>query len=103
MKLKEDLIVQTYWKLVELRLCQSRSEFSSDWLGREKSYWRSVDARRGTISFRAHAYLVQSLQSTGSVFAASGVTQTVAKGEILLALSKACLDYLLARSLVDAY
>ena len=96
-------IAQVFDKLVELHLCRSRTSFSRDWLGREASYYRSVNARRGTISFGAHAHLVQSLRNIGSAFSMTGVPQTESRGRTLLDLSDVCLSTLLERAAINAY
>jgi hypothetical protein len=34
-----------YYELLQMKQCQSRSDFSRNWLGREESYFRNLQAK----------------------------------------------------------
>lgn len=98
-----DLIAKTFEALIALELCSSRTEFSERWLGREKSYYRSVVAREGTVSMGAHTYLVGRLRSIGALFCQSGINGVVDRGAALIELCDECFEYLLERAAADAW
>ena len=98
----KDLIEQIYDELRLIGSCRSKSQFSTDWLGREEAYYRSVTARHGTISVEAQTHLTATLRNIGMCFGRGDFPHLVQKGHIMLELHSRCLENLFARVTLNA-
>lgn len=94
------IIEHAYAELERIGLCRSRSHFSVEWLGREQSYYRSINARRGVISCEAHAHLASQLKSRAESLRSSSRPETALMTAVLLDLYNKCLEELLERVLL---
>ncbi|MGA7966838.1 MAG: DUF6626 family protein, partial [Gammaproteobacteria bacterium] len=78
----KELIEQIYEELRLIGSCKSRSSFSTDWLGRDQSYFRSIMARGDTISVEAQAHLAATLRNIGMCFGRGDFPHLVKKGHL---------------------
>lgn len=93
----KELIEQIYDELRRIGSCKSKSQFSTDWLGREEAYYRSVVARQGTISVEAQTHLTATLRNIGMCFGRGDFPHLVQKGHIMLELHSKCLEDMFSR------
>ena len=91
-----------FGELQRIGQCTSRSQFSREWLGREESYYRGIQARGGKASADAQLNLVAKLQSLGMSFSRSEYPSLVKIGNTYLKLYGECLDALLNSAQSDA-
>lgn len=84
--------------LKRIGACKSRSDFSTRWLGREESYFRSIQAKGLEPSIQAHAHLAAHLRTMGVYLSNSEFPTLVATGKAYLALFDGCLEALLTRA-----
>ena len=96
-----ELIDRIYEELKRVHSCKSRSEFSRRWLGREESYYRSVQAKNASISFEAQAHLAARLQRVGMIYQEGRYPWLIPKGDTLLELHRQCLENLLRRAILN--
>ena len=89
-------------ELKQLGQCTSRSQFSSEWLGREESYYRSIQSKGLKPSVEARVNLVAKLRSLGMSFSRSEYPSLVKIGHTYLKLYGECLDALLNSAQSDA-
>ena len=97
-----DNINSIYGELKRMGSCNSRSDFSACWLGREESYFRSIQAKGLEPSVQAHAHLAAHLKKMGVYLCNSEFPTLAAKGKAYLALFDGCLEALLNRALSQA-
>jgi hypothetical protein len=100
--LETDFVELTFRELVRIGQCASRSDFSRDWLGREQSYYRSVQCRDGSVSITAQAHLAAKLRDMGTFFERCATPSVAAAGQELLDLHSECLEALFQRVLWEA-
>ena len=98
----KELIEQIYDELRLIGSCRSRSQFSTDWLGREEAYYRSAISRGSTISISAQVYLTATLRNIGMCFGRGDFPFLVPKGHAILDLHGKCLEDLFSRVTSDA-
>ena len=82
-------------------LCSSRSSYSSDWLGRETSYYRSLQCKGREPSIEAQLNLAARLRSLGAYLEHSDHPTIATSGKVYLKLSHELLEALLARAEAD--
>src|ERR1039458_8877740 len=82
--------------------CTSRSQFSRDWLGRNESYYRSIQSKGLKPSAEAQLNLVSRLRDLGMNFSRSEYPSLVKIGNTYLKLYGECLDALLNSAQSDA-
>lgn len=92
-----DQIELIFTELQRLGTCTSRSSFSTDWLGREDGYYRTVQAKGQIPSIHAHAYLAAQLRTLGMYLAHCEFPTLVVIGNRYLELYGECLEGLLNR------
>ena len=69
--IQQEIIDIVFEELKQLGQCTSRSQFSSEWLGREESYYRSIQSKGLKPSVEAQVNLVAKLRSLGMSFSRS--------------------------------
>ena len=69
--IQQELVDQIFGELQRMGQCRTRDEFSSEWLGREKSYYRSLSSKGRTASAEAQLNLAGRLRKLGMTFARS--------------------------------
>jgi hypothetical protein len=89
-------------ELKKLGQCTSRSQFSREWLGREESYYRSIQSKGLKPSAEAQLNLVSRLRDLGMNFSRSEYPSLVKLGNTYLKLYGECLDALLNSAQSDA-
>src|ERR1039457_5864477 len=82
--------------------CQSRSDFSKNWLNREESYYRGIQLRGNKASVEAQLNLVAKLRILGTNFTRSEFPSLIELGDTYLRLYGECLDALLTSAQSDA-
>src|SRR5664279_3813118 len=84
-------------ELKRIGQCTSRSQFSREWLGREESYYRSIQSKGRRPSAEAQLNLVSRLRDLGMSFSRSSCQYPtlVELGNTYLKLYGECLDALL--------
>lgn len=97
----ELLIDHIYDGLLNRGSCESRSDFSSRWLGANPAYYRSVLARDETISVQAQARLAACLRTVGWAYAKSEFPYFKDRGVWMLSLYSEVIDDLISRVLAD--
>ena len=102
--MNNDNIDLVFEHLKRIGQCQSRSTFSRDWLGREESYYRSIQSKGLKPSVEARVNLVAKLRSLGMSFSRSSrqYPTLVELGNTYLKLYGECLDALLNSAQSDA-
>jgi hypothetical protein len=90
-----EIIDAAFAELKQLGQCKSRSEFSRNWLGREKSYYRSLQSKGRQPSAEAQINLIGRLRQLGSDFTRSDHPAVDRIGRSYLKLSGELLDALL--------
>lgn len=83
-------------ELKSLGQCNSRSKFSEDWLGREKSYYRGIQSKGRPASLKAQIHLIKRLLDFGEGFVRSEFPSMCKLGKTYLRLSGELLGALLA-------
>src|ERR1039457_932992 len=91
-----------FGELKRIGQCTSRSQYSRDWLGREESYYRGIQARGHKASVEAQLNLVSRLRDLGMNFSRSGFPLLIELGDIYLRLYGELLDTLLTSAQSDA-
>jgi hypothetical protein len=99
--MNNDNIDLVFEHLKRIGQCESRSTFSRDWLGREESYYRGIQARGGQASVEAQVNLVSRLRDLGTNFTRSEFPLLIELGHIYLRLYGECLDTLLTSAQSD--
>jgi hypothetical protein len=89
-------------ELKRIGQCSSRSQFSKEWLGREESYYRSIQSKGLKPSVEAQLNLVSRLRALGMNFSRSEYPSLVEIGNTYLKLYGECLDALLNSAQSDA-
>jgi hypothetical protein len=82
-------------ELKRIGRCTSRSQFSREWLGREESYYRSIQSKGLNPSVEAQVNLCGRLRDLGVFFSRSQYPTLVKFGNTYLKLYDECLDALL--------
>ena len=82
-------------ELKRIGQCTSRSQYSRDWLGRNESYYRSIQSKGIKPSAEAKLNLVAKLRSLGMSFSRSEYPSLVKIGNTYLKLYGEFLDALL--------
>ena len=101
--MEDNNIDLVFGELQRIGQCTSRSQFSRDWLGREESYYRSIQSKGLKPSAEAQLNLVSRLRSLGMNFSRSEEYPTLIKlGNRYLELYGQCLDTLLNSASKDA-
>ena len=100
--MQQDMIGAVFVELKQIGQCSSRSEFSRDWLGREQSYYRSVQSKGRVPSTEAQVNLIGRLRDLGMKFTPSEHPTLDEIGKIYLRLYSECLDALLTGTQSDA-
>jgi hypothetical protein len=100
--MNNDNIDLVFEHLKRIGQCQSRSTFSSEWLGREESYYRGIQARGHKANAEAQLNLVAKLRDLGMNFSRSEYPSLVKIGNTYLKLYGECLDALLNSAQSDA-
>jgi hypothetical protein len=67
----QELVDKVFAELQRLGQCWSRDEFSRDWLGREKSYYRSLLSKKRKAGAEAQLNLAGRLRTFGMRYARS--------------------------------
>ncbi|MBS0248253.1 MAG: hypothetical protein JSR61_16680 [Proteobacteria bacterium] len=98
----KDLVHQAYEELLIIGCIKSRSAFSTDWLGMDESYYRSVMARGEKVSIRAQVHLAARLRDSGMAFGRAEHGFIVAKAHILVDLHCRLLEDLFDRVTSEA-
>jgi hypothetical protein len=99
--MNRDNIDLVFEHLKRIGQCESRSTFSRDWLGREESYYRGIQARGHKASVEAQVNLVAKLRSLGTNFTRSEFPLLIELGDIYLRLYGELLDTLLTSAQSD--
>ena len=100
--MNNDNIDLVFEHLKRIGQCESRSAFSRDWLGREESYYRGIQARGHKASVEAQVNLVAKLRALGMNFTRCEYPSLVKIGNRYLELYGECLDALLNSAQSDA-
>jgi hypothetical protein len=93
--MQQDTVGAVFAELKKIGQCNSRSDFNRDWLGREQSYFRSVQLKRRVPSTDAQVNLIARLRDLGMDFTRSGHPTLDEIGKTYLRLYGECLDALL--------
>jgi|SRR5450759_3423839 hypothetical protein len=89
-------------ELQRINQCNSRSEFSKRWLGRNESYFRSIQSKGLEPSVEVHVNLAARLRELGYSLGRSENPKVAKIGMVYLKLYGECLDALLTRAHLDA-
>jgi hypothetical protein len=100
--MNNDNIDLVFEHLKRIGQCQSRSDFSKNWLNREESYYRGIQARGHKASVEAQLNLVTKLRNLGTNFTRSEFPLLIELGEIYLRLYGELLDTLLTSAQSNA-
>ena len=100
--MNNDNIDLVFEHLKRIGQCESRSAFSRDWLGREESYYRGIQARGHKASVEAQVNLVAKLRALGMNFTRCEFPSLIELGHIYLRLYGELLDTLLTSAQSDA-
>jgi hypothetical protein len=100
--IQQEIIDIVFEELKKLGQCTSRSQFSREWLGREESYYRSIQSKGIEPSVEAQLNLVSRLRDLGMSFSRSEYPSLVKIGNTYLKLYGECLDALLNSAQSDA-
>jgi hypothetical protein len=95
--IQQNIIDIVFEELKRIGQCTSRSQFSREWLGREESYYRSIQSKGLKPSAEAQLNLVSRLRDLGMNFSRSEYPTLVELGHTYLRLYGECLDALLTR------
>ena len=91
-----------FGELQRIGQCTSRSQFSREWLGREESYYRSIQSKGLKPSVEAQVNLCGRLRDLGMSFSRSEYPTLVKIGNRYLELYSLCLEELLNPAQSDA-
>ena len=97
-----DVVDFAFKELQRLGQCRSRSDFSYDWLGREKSYYRSLKSKGLKPSIEAQVNLAAKLREVGMCFGTSQYPAVVEIGQTCLKFYGELLDALLTDARLSA-
>ena len=100
--MNDDKIELAYKQLKQIGLCGSRSTFSREWLNREESYYRGIQAKGIKASVNAQLNLVSRLRQLGTSLSRSDHPKVAVRGMFYLKIYGECLDALLNRAQSDA-
>jgi hypothetical protein len=100
--MEDNNIDLVFGELQRIGQCTSRSQFSREWLGREESYYRGIQARGHKASVEAQVNLVAKLRSLGMSFSRTECPSLVKIGNTYLKLYGEFLDALLNSAQSDA-
>src|SRR5271168_737085 len=100
--MSNELITFIYEELCRFGNCTSRTDFSTDWLGQNSAYYRSIAARGDAISVQAQAYLAAALRNIGMCFVKSDFAQLRDKGAVMLDMHQRVLEDMFVRVTLDA-
>ena len=100
--IQQEIIDIVFEELKKLGQCTSRSQFSREWLGREESYYRSIQSKGIEPSVEAQLNLVSRLRDLGMSFSRSEYPSLVKIGNTYLKLYGECLDALRNSAQSDA-
>jgi hypothetical protein len=102
--IQQDIIDIVFEELKRIGQCSSRSQFSREWLGREESYYRSIQSKGLKPSVEAQLNLVSRLRDLGMSFSRSSCQYPtlVELGNRYLELYGSLLDALLTGAQSDA-
>ena len=100
--IQQEIIDIVFEELKKLGQCSSRSQFSHEWLGRNESYYRSIQSKGLKPSAEAKLNLVAKLRSLGMNFSRSEYPSLVKIGNTYLKLYGECLDAMLNSAQSDA-
>jgi len=89
-------------ELQRMGQCNSRSEFSRNWLGRNESYYRSIQSKGLEPSIEVTVNLAARLRELGISLGRSDNKKVAEIGMVYLKLYGECLDALLTRAHLDA-
>jgi hypothetical protein len=90
-----------FGELQRIGQCSSRSQFSRDWLGRETSYYRSIQSKGLRPSIEAQVNLAARLRDLGMCLGSSEYPGVAAIGKTYLKLYGELLDALLTSAQSD--
>ena len=90
-------------ELKRIGQCTSRTRFSLNFLGRNESYYRSIQSKGRAPSVGAQLFLASRLRDLGMHLAKSDHPKLTAIGNTYLKLYGECLDDLLNRAQSDAF
>lgn len=96
-----DAIYDVYDELMRLGECTSRSQFSTEWLGKNQSYFRGIQSKGLRVSLPAHAHLTAKLRDKGVHYNKSSHPKLLPLGTACLMLYDQCLNALLSRAVMD--
>ena len=100
--IQQEIIDIVFEELKQLGQCTSRSQFSRDWLGRNESYYRSIQSKGRRPSAEAQLNLVSRLRDLAMSFSRSEFPLLIELGHIYLRLYGECLDALLTSAQSNA-
>ena len=100
--MEDNNIDLVFGELQRIGQCTSRSQFSREWLGREESYYRSIQSKGRRPSVEAQLNLVSRLRALGMNFSRSEYPSLVKIGNTYLKLYGEFLDALLNSAQSDA-
>jgi hypothetical protein len=98
--MSKDDVDLIYEELSRLRLCNGRSDFSRNWLGREEAYYRGIQSREQSASVDVRVNLVAKLRDMGTCYLRSTHPSLHATGDVLLKLHGEFLNSILSEALV---
>jgi predicted CopG family antitoxin len=90
-----------YYELLQMKQCKSRSDFSRNWLGREESYFRNLQAKNLKSSIEVQVNLAARLRDLGMNFTRCEYPILHDVGQTYLRLYGELLDALLASAQSD--
>jgi hypothetical protein len=91
-----------YYELLQMKQCKSRSDFSRNWLGREESYFRNLQAKNLKPSIEVQVNLAARLRDLGMSFTRCEYPILHDVGQTYLRLYGELLDALLTGAQSDA-
>ena len=89
---KFETLVDVYDQLRAMGVVSSTDDFSTNWLGMNKSYLRCVRAKGTDPSAKVLAYVVQRLRTSSLALKASAQPKVKAAGRHLAVLAERCAD-----------
>jgi hypothetical protein len=99
--MEDNNIDLAFGELQRIGQCSSRSQFSREWLGREESYYRSIQSKGRRPSAEAQLNLASRLRDLGMSFSRSEYPSLVKIGNTYLKLYGELLDALLTSTQSD--
>ena len=94
-KFEDPMIEKIYEELRDIGIVRGREQFSAEWLGREKSYLRSLQCKRRKPSTKVLATCAVRLLKNADQLNKADAVITRAKGLELRKLASRCLDQIL--------